>query len=645
MYRYQRKVRMNNEEQVEEGLSLLSAGDAEQADRLFLSVLKKTPNHAGALHGRACIARAIGQPAIAIGWAGQAIQINPQPHYYITLGHALREKGHLIEAEAALRSCLLLTPHDPRAHNALGIVYDQLGNVEKAEQGFKQAVKLQPDNIGFRVDLSRFWIRQHHMDKAIDLAQKGVSLFPERVEFLQELAFLFHAMGKLQETCDLFKKIVQLCPQEAAAQSNLGAVLFHLNQYDEAFQHLKISADLAPDVAATQTNLGLVLMARGYLLEAEKAMHKAYLLQPDDGRIALNLGTILFELVRLDEAEKLYRDLLDKAQRHPSILNDLDRHRVKYNLGTILLSKGNYREGWACFENRNYLLDNLSHQIDVPQWNGELLDGALLIRVEQGLGDMIQFIRYLFLIPWNIRLVIEVPQSAIRLFEMLLLRRERSQTNWRIVGKGKKIPEDVEAQCALMSLPYILEKFEVPKFEPYLFVGEHQSDIVKSSSKLKIGICWAGNPEYRFDRRRSIDPMWLQGFSDFEDIEFQSLQKGVPLELMPKFIHSPLPAGDLLCTATLIDQLDLVITVDTLIAHLAGALGKEVWLLNRYGGDWRWSKGFTDQKTGKNLWYPQMRIFQQHTALSPEEAWPPVISEVQNALKQWKDQKLNQKIK
>lgn len=614
---------MYYDQKISNGLSLLSKGQIQEADEIFCDILIKEPNFAEALYGRACVARASGNHALAIAFAGQAIEHKSLSYYYIPLGLSLYEQGHVAEAEAALKSAVLLNAYDPRAYHALALVQEGIGDNSSAELSFRKAIELLPASITYWQALIRFYWQGEAFDQAINIAKDAVKYNTGKIEFLHELAVLLNMRGMLGDAERVFRKMIRLQPQSISTYANLGAVLFKLNRLKEAKENLTYAFEHEPNAIETQVNLGLVQMALGELLAAKVLLQDAYQKAPTDSRIGLNLGTLLFELRELDEAEGIYRRLLEPVAS--VTVTEEDYHKIQYNLSIVLLAKGEFIEGWEHMEARHYLLNHFVDIDQIPIWNGTDLVGKLLVRVEQGLGDAIQFVRFLPELLKQHSVIIEVPKGLIRLFDVIV-NSCQSDHRCEVIEKGNPVPESVTHQVMLMSLPHLLQTQEIPsyQFDADAFKEEYT---LTPSSCLKVGVCWSGSRDNHFDTLRSISISTIKTLLTISNIDFYALQMDLKKSELPKGFVGALPNGDIFKTASFIQQLDLVITVDTMIAHLAGMLGKPVWLLNRFGGDWRWYPAHQNEASN-SLWYPTLKIFKQEQPLPPDQAWNALIEEV-----------------
>lgn len=616
-------------------MALLEAGDRDGALALLHAALSARPacRDADVLHGMACVARAAGRPDLAIGLAGKAVALLPAAHFHITLGCALREQGHVEEARAALAVAVLREPRDARAHAALAGALGELGRWAEAEASLRAARALCPGDMALLLEWARACI--HGGDHAAATAEivAGADRFaPDHAGALHGLATLLADRGQPAGAEALYRQIVRLLPDDGAAWANHGAALFALNRHEDARVALEHAAALAPGVAETQNNLGLVLMALGHLPQARTALERARILAPGDARIAVNAATILDELAEGDAAEALYRAVL----RDPILAREAEGARAQFNLGTLLLARGAYAEGWRHLEARSRLLPPMRGQ-GVAEWDGASLPrGRVLLYAEQGLGDAIQFLRYLPDCLRRASVVLDVPHSLHRLLQTMPDPDGQIATRCTVLPPGDPLPDDVVARCGLISLPHRLGMTDIPPFAPYLLPAP-APDL---GERPRVGLCWAGNPSFRFDRRRSIPAHRLAPLADVPGLFFVSLQHG-PAAAAPPFALERSAEGDMLDTARIVAGLDLVITVDTAIAHLAGAMGRPVWLLNRFGGDWRWSATFDRAEPPRwgdrgSRWYPSLEQFRQHQPDDPDTAWAAPIEAVHAALLRWR---------
>jgi hypothetical protein len=432
--------------------------------------------------------------------------------------------------------------------------------------------------------------------------------------------------GRHEEALACYDRALAIRRDIPQLLSNRGNALGNLSHFDEAETSLREALRLKPDFANAHRNLGRVLVDLGRWEEAAASVRTALRLQPDLPDALCDLGDILYRLGRSAEAQRSYRAALCLRPEHPEL---------HMSLGVTLLLAGQFEEGWKELEWRlqtKGMVRELS-RFSVPSWNGEAIgDRVILLHAEYGLGDTLQFCRYVPQIAAGAKTVLEVQPPLVRLLSRLPGLVE-------IVARGDRLPS-FDLHCPLMSLPRAVGTTldTIPATTPYLEADPvdvaHWRERLASLAGLRVGLCWAGgrtsNPgQILLDARRSIALDTLAPLGDISGVHFISLQKGPPAA------EAACPArgmelhdftGDLhdfADTAALIDGLDLVISVDTAVAHLAGALGKPVWLLNRFDTCFRWLQNRDDSP-----WYPLLRQFRQP---APGD-WHSVISRARGAL-------------
>ncbi|OUJ02035.1 tetratricopeptide repeat protein [Acetobacter cibinongensis] len=605
---------------VNAALELLAHGNAELAAERLTALVRAAPENAEAWHGLACVARANGSADSALKLAAKAITLSPQAHFHITMGLALLMLGHTEPARAAVNVAVMQTPRDPRAHQAMADVLEAQGRLEDAAQALKNALRLRPLETDRHLALAAFLARHGRVAEGIRASQKAVALEPNNIFVQNQHALLLERAGKMRDAAPHFAQVAAALPENAAALANYGAALFAQGAFEEARQVLTQSVHKQPNAAETHSNLGLVHMALGALPEAVEHLQAACTRCPDDARLATNYGTALAESGRTAEAEVLFR----RAMALPGA-SEQDRARARFNLGPLLLGEGRFEDGWRYFEARKDLLPQ-GHTQGLPDWKGQTQTTPVLLYAEQGLGDTLQFSRYITHAASRAPVLLVVP-SAVRGLMMRL--------DWgdavTVLPEGAHAAEyGATAACSLLSLPYVLGMAEPFAWQPQVDLPCLAPAVTE---QIRVGLCWAGNPTYRFDRRRSLNPVCLEPLARVEGVSFHSLQQNP--ENLPPFALAPLPEGDLVQTASIIQGLDAVVTVDTGMAHLAGLLGKPTWLLNRFGGDWRWAQGaIMHQTTGeeRSLWYPSVRVVTQPQAGEGMTPWHEPVARVAAAL-------------
>jgi Tfp pilus assembly protein PilF len=407
-----------------------------------------------------------------------------------------------------------------------------------------------------------------------------------------------------------YERAIALAPDFAAAYSNMGTALRDSDRIDEAIQAHRRALQLRPNLAEALNNLAIALRDVGQWDEAQQCCRRAIAIKPEYADAHANLGVILCEVEQADEAVAACRRAVELQPRRGVLQN---------NLGMILLKLGQYEEGWAKAEWRYFCDPRFpARALPKPRWNGEDLRGrTLLIHAEQGFGDTIQFSRYVPLASARGgKVVFECPPEQRRLFECF-------PNVQHLVTAGDVLPE-FDLHCPTMSLPLAFgTTVETVPSEVYLQanlerveywrarMGQETPHIHAGLRRWKIGMVWAGKPTHTDDRNRSMALSELAPLASV-DAAFYSLQKGVAARQVSerpgglKLLEYSEEFLDFAETAAFIANLDLVIAVDTSVAHLAGAMGKPVYLLLPKVSEWRWMLRRSDTP-----WYPHTRLFRQ----------------------------------
>lgn len=444
------------------------------------------------------------------------------------------------------------------------------------------------------------------------------------------LALTLERLHRPAEAEALYRQGLAMCPDDATLHTNLGLLLETADRLAEAECYQRQALALAPESAEIHSNLAGLLIKLGGEAEAERLYRAAIDLQPTFAVAHSNLGVLLTDCGREAEAEACFRAALELQ---PDFLT------ARMNLGQLLLLQGRFAEGWPFYEGRHYVYVEGATGPPMtppacPQWQGESLAGKnIMVLPEQGLGDEIQFVRYVAWLkaqgPAQLILVCRPNQRA------LLASLPGPD---RVIGLDEAGPylAGLDYWTLLLSLPLYAETTlaTVPAAIPYLFpdpVRQARHAPWFSGGGLRVGLVWRGNPKHSNDRERSLPalevlaPLW-----SVAGVRFFSLQKSEqplppwPLELPLTDLASAIE--DMADSAAMLSQLDLLICVDTSMAHLAGALGVPCWLLLPcYKQDWRWLQGRSDSP-----WYPRMRLFRQRR----RGDWATVVAEVGVALRQ-----------
>jgi tetratricopeptide (TPR) repeat protein len=572
------------------------AGRATAAERICRQILAVDPGHAQTLHLLGLLEHQRGRSEDAIKHIRVAIIRNSQdPAYHHNLGNILRIRGRLSEAITSYERALALAPGSVDTLYNLGNTYQDIGQPDRAAAYFEGALRLRPDAIELHNNLGTALQDLGRLEEAIACFRNALALQPDAVETLDNLGGALRGQGQLEAAQACYERALALRSDHVESHVGIGVVLRDRGRPDEAISSYERALALAPDHPETHNNLGVALLDLGRNQEAVERCERALFLQPDRAETHHNLGIALERQGRHAEALASYERALDFKPDYPE---------AHFNRSLTLLRTGNFDEGWLEYEWR-FAVARYNRNFDRPLWSGEPLAGRrILIHAEQGFGDTLQFVRYIpSVLEHGGTVVLEVQAPLVRLVRSIA---GVSQT----LAAGDPLPT-FDCHCPLLSLPRIFKTTlaTIPNAVPYLSAPAEASvswaERIASAAGLKVGIVWAGTTAGAIDLP-SLQPLWeLAGVSWF------SLQVGdQPGEksLFDKFKIADLSEWltDFAETAAVVSQLDLVITVDTSVAHLAGALGRPTWVLLGDPPEWRWLLARRDSP-----WYPTAQLFRQ----------------------------------
>ncbi|MCL1469640.1 tetratricopeptide repeat protein [Argonema antarcticum] len=642
------------------------AGRLSQAEQIYSQILQKEPYNIDALQLLGITATGLGKHELAIECFRKAIEVAPgvadfhynlgmalqeqnrveealvcyqqtlalEPNHagaYYNLGKALQEQGRLPEATACYQQAILLEPNYAELHNRLGIVLQEQGLLAEATTYYNQALTIDPNYDDAYSNLGSVWLGQGELEEAIICYQQALALKPDDALLYNNLGGAMYKQRRLVEAVDCYQKALVQEPDNPVLYSNLGVTLKDLGKLEEAITCYRQALALDPNYAEAYSNLGGVMKQQKQLQEALACYRQALALNPHQAEFYNNLGNALEDGGEIEEALVCYRQALalnpklamtqnnlahallfqgkvEKAIAYlqpNSQLNPSDRFSRAY----LLLLAGDLQRGFAEYESRWLGGETPPRQFPQPLWDGSRLEGrTILLHAEQGLGDTIQFIRYAPLVAaYGGRLIVDCPRSLIRLLESI-------SCIDRLIVQDTTLPE-FDVHAPLMSLPWILGTTleNVPAQIPYLAPPESSIELeIPSESKLKVGIVWATYSSGKTAELRSSPLSHFLKLTDIPGIAFYSLEKDpqeqdlILLRQTACVQNLSHLLNDFADTAAIVAQLDLVITIDTSVAHLAGALGKQVWVLLPFDSDWRWMLHRQDSP-----WYPTMRLFRQ----------------------------------
>jgi len=541
---------------------------------------------------------------------------NPAPRF--NLGLVQQQRGLHEDAVRAFDAVLALQPAVAQAHHARGIALKNLGRHAQALASYDEALRLAPGM--FAAHNNRGVVLKHlgRLDEALASYEAALALQPQSAEVHNNAGIVLHELARYQEALAAFERSLAQGGETAPVLMNAAVALHQLRRYDEAHAFFARALRLAPGDVDVRLNLGNTLAAQERTEEALAAFREVLAARPEDADAMGNLANTLRDAGRHAEALPWYDKAVGLYPGHAGL---------RWNRSLSLLASGDFARGWQDYEWRwkAEKLQGGARVLDAPLWLGrEPLQGrTLLLHAEQGLGDTLQFCRYAALLAQRgAQVVLEVQPPLVPLLAGLA-------GVARVVARGTPLPPH-DFQCPLMSLPLALGTAPdtIPWDGPYLRADPalvaHWKGFLAGSRQPQIGLSWSGNPAYWNDHRRSMTLAGMRAALP-EGFGYWQLQKDNATDAQ-KDIGPPVQRfaqNDFPNTAAQICALDAVISVDTSIGHLAGALGRPVFLLLSRPADARWMEERADSP-----WYPSARLIRQQVAGD----WAPVFRELAQAL-------------
>jgi tetratricopeptide (TPR) repeat protein len=653
-------------------LALHRQGQLAQARKLYGQILARQPKHFAALHLAGVAAGQMGDFAASAHLIGEAIDINPHnAAAHNNRGSAFKELGQWDAALASFERAIAIDPGYAEAHSNRGVVQSRLGRLEAAVASYDRALALKPDYADALYNRGNAQQALGQFQAALASYERAIAVNPGAANAHYNRANLQRRLGELDAALASYDRAIAAWPDHLDAHCNRGSVLDELRRFEAALASFDRCIAMKPDHAPAHANRGKVLIELQRFEEALQSCDRAIQLQPDFADAWVGRGAALKELRRWDEALASYDRAIQlqptaaeahanrgvlfyELNRVPAALDSYDcaiaadPHfaRARFYKSMAMLLAGDYENGWREYEWRWRSEPGARRALlrtDVPAWDGTTaIDGrTILLHCEQGLGDTLQFCRYASRVAdLGASVILEVQRPLRSLLAGL-------RGVARLAVLGEPLPP-FDHHCALMSLPHAFKTTlsTIPAAVPYVAVDAEKSLAwqlrLGPKTRPRVGLVWSGGfrpekPElWAANARRNI-PLSTLAALVTPGIDFYSLQKGEPAESELKQLAASGGEGPVLLdmtaelhdfadTAALIEHLDLVISVDTSTAHLAGALGKPVWILNRFDTCWRWLLDRTDSP-----WYPTARLYRQ-----PKYGeWDDVIATVRADLARW----------
>jgi tetratricopeptide (TPR) repeat protein len=501
-----------------------------------------------------------------------------------------------------------------------GLSEQETGDWKAALNSFRESARLDPVRASAYLLIGDALGRLGEWAEAVENYQNAIRLDPRYADAYNNLGIALLEIGRDSDAIAAYAKAIEIDSNHANAYFNLGKFLARRDKFDIASELFEKALAIQPLHAYAHLELGALQEKSGFLERAASSYRRS--MELDSTRtVRENLAAVLALIgdpTGIEQLEQLVREQPLAAEAH-------------WNLGMALLRHGEYERGWEEFEWRAEIPRFRKHhqRSDQPRWQGEPLEGkTILLYGEQGHGDTLQFLRYVpLVVEQGGRIILEVPPLLCR-----LLRGFPGVAECIALGNAKQ--QNFSTYASLMSLPHLLRVEAIPK--PIAPAGLETSEAsFLQSGKLKVGLAWAGNPSHKGDRLRSIPLVQWKSLAQIEGVVFTSLQMGPANPRAGdsgsnfKFAEDCADHQDFADLATVVSKLDLVITVDTAVAHLAGTMGKPVWILLSNAADWRWGLHGTSTE-----WYPSAKLFRQTTPADWSEVMTNISQELQRQIVQ-----------
>jgi tetratricopeptide (TPR) repeat protein len=655
---------------IQQAVVLHQRGELARAQGIYEEVLRIQPKHVDALNLLGVIAGQTKNFERAVALFGEAIKVDPaNAAAYCNRGAALKELKQLHAALASYDQALALKADYAVAHYNRGNVLRELKQLDDALASYARAITIKADYAEAHYNRGLVWQELEQFESALASYDRAVAIKSNYAEAYYNRGLALQALKQHESALTSYDRAIAIKPDYADAYSNRGIALRELKQFEAALashdRAIATKSDCAeahcnrgvvlkdmrrfeaalagydraiaikPEYAEAHTNRGVVLKELGRFEAALASHNQAVAIKPDCAEAYSNRGVLLYELKQLDAALASYNQ---------AIAIKADYARAHENRAYAFLLNGDLANGWSDYEWRSKNDDGSScvqlEDFSKPLWLGKesIAGKTILLHGEQGLGDRIQFCRYAKLVAdLGATVVLEAEGQLKDLFASV-----HGVTH--VVERGGALPH-FDYQCPLLSLPLAFKTTlsTIPAEVPYLKSSpekiRHWAEVLGERTKLRVGLVWSGGfrpnqPELTSINGRRNIPLTKLASLNHPDIEFYSLQKGQPAESElagliaahwdgPRLVDFTSQLHDFSDTAALMEHLDLVISVDTSTAHLAGALAKPVWILNRFDTCWRWLLDGTDSP-----WYPTVTLYRQQTAGD----WDGVVERVRNDL-------------
>lgn len=601
--------------------------DAEMA---FQKVIKLEPQFAEGYNNYGVTLQALRKFDAALKSYKTAVQLKPTyVEAHNNMGNTFRAQNKLYDAIKSYEAALALRSDYAQAHNNLGHALYEIGKKEDALQSLKRALQIEPDYLDALNNIGNIYLEQGNFDDAASSYRAALSIDPVDLELLNNFGNALQAQGNFFDALDVYEKALSIDSKYAPSYNNMGNALRHVGNLDDALSSFKKALAIRSDYSDAHNNMGNTLKDKGNYDAAIASYKTALSLTSDDIEIYNNIGNAFLAKGDLDNALAYY----EKA-----LLIRPDCSETRYNMSFLFNIRGKFKLGMEYYETR------MSKKIPIVRppseglvWDGaeELVGKRFHVYEEQGLGDIIQFCRFLpILRDRGANVIFNVAGKLHRILQTL-------DSDIHLTSE-RPCDDEIDFEAPLMSLPYLLKADldTLPNFQSYLHaepekVAKWNKTFRKNS--FKVGICWQGSSS-KIDFERSFSLNLFKDISELSNLELISLHKGEGENQIQSLNFGLTTLGEMfdndnsafVDTAAVISNCQLVITSDTSVAHLAGALGCPTWVVLKQIPDWRWMLHRIDSP-----WYPKMVLYRQTERGDWESVFKKIKDDLSTLIKNW----------
>jgi tetratricopeptide (TPR) repeat protein len=593
---------------LKEGVGHHQAGRYKEAEVCYQRVLEIHPDYPDALNLLGLIAMVNSDHSLSEQLIRRAIALSSsRSDYHYNLGVALSAMGKWDQAIEAYQRASHLDPKYAEPYVNMGVIFQKQGKRAVALEMFEKAISIRSDLGEAFYNLGNLCYESGDIPRALEMMRQAIRLKPDYKEALFNLAVMLRKSGAFQESDAYFMKLLSFYPAYAEAHFQRGLLRYGEGKKEEALDLFMKTVGLNPRHVQALNNVGHLLQEKGAYEEAIAIYKRALAEKATDPEILFNIGTAYQFRGYIQEALDWFNRSLFVSPDNPSAI---------FARGETLLAMGDLKEGFKDYQARlrvDKWKNKYSTLPGTPLWDGASLKGkTILVRGEQGFGDTIQFARYLPMVEeMGGRVLFEVKKEVLPLFE------NYPGVDHLLLHTSSQEFEKVDCYVHLLSLPHLFHTTlsSIPPVVPFRYDRSRRKNPLADAGEMdkkRVGIVWSGSPIHLNDLNRSCPSHHFSALFDIKGISFVSLQKGEGAKEIGSFgglkkvVDLSPCLSDFFDTALAIESLDLVISVDTSVAHLSGTLGKSTWVLLPFSADFRW---LMDRETSP--WYPSMRLFRQ----------------------------------